>query len=131
MKQKERIITNRMALESQKTDDRLLLYRKNDEDIANEKLMDKKRFEDNRVFSKDFVSTRSTKKEFTEDYITIDSRSRDVDYWINSTVYSINFQSTQGGANLQERFKNIKEISIQSSTIGYNASKEQSEPFIN
>ena len=68
-------------------------------------------------------------KEFTEDYITIDSRSRDVDYWINS-LYSINFQSTQGGANLQERFKNIKEISAQSSTIGYNASKEQSEPYL-
>ena len=52
-------------------------YRKTDEDIANEKLRNKKRFEDNRVFSKDFVSQRSTKKEFTEDYITIGSRSRD------------------------------------------------------
>ena len=41
-----------MALESQKTDDRLLLYRKTDEDIANEKLRNKKRFEDNRVFLK-------------------------------------------------------------------------------
>ena len=48
----ERIITQRMAIESQKTDDKLLLYRKNDEDVNDYKTRSMKRIQEPLIIKK-------------------------------------------------------------------------------